>query len=93
MRPIDLRANIAYLHNALGRPDSAVAYYQRALPELVDSAGLLVATRQYGEVYHAQGILDSALIDPDDVNEQPDSLLEAARALASEAAALRKAQG
>ncbi len=58
----DLRANIAYLHNALGRPDSAVAYYQRALPELVDSAGLLVATRQYGEVYHAQGILDSALI-------------------------------
>jgi uncharacterized membrane protein YdbT with pleckstrin-like domain len=36
---------------------------------------------------------DSGLGDPDDVNEQPDSLLEAARALASEAAALRKAQG
>lgn len=34
---------------------------------------------------------DSGLGDPDDASEHPDSLMEAARALAVEAAALRKA--
>jgi tetratricopeptide (TPR) repeat protein len=61
----DLYANVAFLHNALGRRDSALVYYRRALPEIADSASLAVATRQYGEVFHVLGRLDSAAVQYD----------------------------
>ena len=60
----EMLSNIAYVHNSLGRPDSALVYYSRLIVLLREShqrAGLGEALSRVGEVYHGLGQMDSAL--------------------------------
>lgn len=57
-------SDIAYLHNRLGRPDSAFFYYRKLLrlrAQPGQNEGLGETLMLIGEVFHEQGLADSAL--------------------------------
>jgi CHAT domain-containing protein/tetratricopeptide (TPR) repeat protein len=56
--------DVAYLHNVLGRPDSALVYYREVLRLQTGSGergGLGETLMLIGEVFHEKGLADSAL--------------------------------